>query len=339
MGQDGARPGAAGRRRRRHAGPLRRGLRTDHRRQLRALSPGGRHRPMTSFRFAVNVTPKPGILDPAGRAVEGSLGHLGIDGVHDVRIGRRVELTVDAADEAAARAVVERLAGELLSNPLIEVYAIEPIGAASSAVGAGAGRADDAGPHRRRRLPGEQLRPRHGPCARPRRRRAGRPVARAGLARWRRRGRPAGRLRLRRLRPGRRHRAVQPGHARGRRLRGGRRARPRDLQRLPGPRRGRASSRARCCATRRSGSPARRSRSPPSGSTRRSPTRLDARRPLRMPVAHGEGRFYADDATLDALERDGQVLFRYVDAAAASPAGPDDAGQPRTARCGRSPGS
>ena len=42
---------------------------------------------------------------------------------------------------------------------------------------------------------------------------------------------------------------------------------------------------------------------------------LDARRPLRMPVAHGEGLYYADDATLDALERDGQVLFRYVDAA------------------------
>jgi phosphoribosylformylglycinamidine synthase I len=40
---------------------------------------------------------------------------------------------------------------------------------------------------------------------------------------------------------------------------------------------------------------------------------LDSRRPLRMPVAHGEGRFFADEATLDALERDGQVLFRYVD--------------------------
>jgi phosphoribosylformylglycinamidine synthase len=38
--------------------------------------------------------------------------------------------------------------------------------------------------------------------------------------------------------------------------------------------------------------------------------------PLRMPVAHGEGRYYADDATLDALEADGQVLFRYVDEAA-----------------------
>ena len=87
---------------------------------------------MTSFRYAVNVTPKPGILDPAGRAVEGSLGHLGIDGVSGVRIGRRVELTVDADGEDAARAVVERLAGELLSNPLIEVFAIEAIGAASS---------------------------------------------------------------------------------------------------------------------------------------------------------------------------------------------------------------
>jgi phosphoribosylformylglycinamidine synthase PurS subunit len=91
---------------------------------------------MTSFRYAVNVTPRPGILDPQGRAVEGSLGHLGIDGVHDVRIGRRAELTVDAADETAARAVVERLASELLSNPLIEAFAIEPLGATSSATSA-----------------------------------------------------------------------------------------------------------------------------------------------------------------------------------------------------------
>jgi phosphoribosylformylglycinamidine synthase len=89
---------------------------------------------VTSYRFAVNVTPKPGILDPAGRAVEGSLGHLGIEGVHDVRIGRRVELTVEADDEATAMATVKRLAGELLSNPLIEVFAIEPIGATSSTV-------------------------------------------------------------------------------------------------------------------------------------------------------------------------------------------------------------
>jgi phosphoribosylformylglycinamidine synthase subunit PurS len=86
------------------------------------------------FRFAVNVSPKPGILDPQGRAVEGSLGHLGIEGVSAVRVGRRVELTVTAADEGGARAVVERLARELLSNPLIEAYDVELTGASSSIV-------------------------------------------------------------------------------------------------------------------------------------------------------------------------------------------------------------
>jgi phosphoribosylformylglycinamidine synthase len=65
------------------------------------------------------------------------------------------------------------------------------------------------------------------------------------------------------------------------------------------------------------------------------PERLDSpftreigeRRPLRMPVAHGEGCYYADDETLDALERDGRVLWRYA-AADGSVAGPDDAGNP-----------
>jgi phosphoribosylformylglycinamidine synthase len=54
---------------------------------------------------------------------------------------------------------------------------------------------------------------------------------------------------------------------------------------------------------------------------------LDGRHALCMPVAHGEGRYYADDATLDALERDGRVLFRYVDRAGA-PASPDDLANP-----------
>ncbi len=54
---------------------------------------------------------------------------------------------------------------------------------------------------------------------------------------------------------------------------------------------------------------------------------LEVGRPLRMPVAHGEGCYYADDATLDALERDGQVLFRYVNASG-TPAAPDDAANP-----------
>jgi phosphoribosylformylglycinamidine synthase len=65
------------------------------------------------------------------------------------------------------------------------------------------------------------------------------------------------------------------------------------------------------------------------------PERLDTpftalvgeRRPLRLPVAHGEGCYHADAATLDALERDGQVLFRYA-GADGTPAGPDDPANP-----------
>ena len=54
---------------------------------------------------------------------------------------------------------------------------------------------------------------------------------------------------------------------------------------------------------------------------------LDSDRPLRMPVAHGEGCYYADEATHDTLERAGQVLFRYVDAAGAA-AVPGDPANP-----------
>jgi phosphoribosylformylglycinamidine synthase len=92
-----------------------------------------------TWRFAVNVTPKPGILDPQGKAVERSLPHLGISGVAGVRVGRRVELSVTAADEAAARATVERLAGELLSNPLMEQHAVEALGEGAAPVVAGVG--------------------------------------------------------------------------------------------------------------------------------------------------------------------------------------------------------
>jgi phosphoribosylformylglycinamidine synthase len=84
---------------------------------------------MSDHRFAVNVLPKDGILDPQGRAVEGSLGHLGVGAVSGVRVGRRVELTVEAASEPDARATVERLARELFSNPLIESFEVERIDA------------------------------------------------------------------------------------------------------------------------------------------------------------------------------------------------------------------
>jgi phosphoribosylformylglycinamidine synthase len=88
---------------------------------------------MSDFRYAVNVMPKPGILDPQGRAVELSLPHLHVTNVSKVRVGRRVELTVTSDSEAEGRTVVDGLAKELLSNPLIEVYAIELLEGTSSA--------------------------------------------------------------------------------------------------------------------------------------------------------------------------------------------------------------
>ena len=88
---------------------------------------------MSEYRFAVNVLPKDGILDPQGRAVEGSLGHLGVEGVSAVRVGRRVELTVEASSEGDARSTVERLARELFSNPLIESFDLEWIEALAGA--------------------------------------------------------------------------------------------------------------------------------------------------------------------------------------------------------------
>ena len=58
---------------------------------------------MASYRFAVDVMPRDGILDPQGRAVENALPQLGASSVHGVRVGRRVELTVEASDRTEAR--------------------------------------------------------------------------------------------------------------------------------------------------------------------------------------------------------------------------------------------
>jgi len=84
---------------------------------------------VTNFRFAVDVMPRDGILDPQGRAVEASLPHVvtGATAVSHVRVGRRVELTVESETEAAAREVVEQLAADFLANPLVEQWSIEAV--------------------------------------------------------------------------------------------------------------------------------------------------------------------------------------------------------------------
>jgi phosphoribosylformylglycinamidine synthase PurS subunit len=75
-------------------------------------------------RATVLVRPKQGILDPQGEAVETALGHLGFS-ISGARVGKVVDLEVDAADPAEARAQVEKMCIELLANPLMESYEVE----------------------------------------------------------------------------------------------------------------------------------------------------------------------------------------------------------------------
>ena len=71
------------------------------------------------MRAKVLIRPKQGILDPQGKAVERALPALGFEGIHDVRVGRLVELEVDDPDK------LDSLSEKLLANPLIEDYEIE----------------------------------------------------------------------------------------------------------------------------------------------------------------------------------------------------------------------
>jgi phosphoribosylformylglycinamidine synthase PurS subunit len=78
----------------------------------------------SGVRATVLVRPKQGILDPQGQAVLGSLRQLGFS-VGDVRIGRLIDLDLDASDGEQAKADVQRMCEQLLANPLIESFEIE----------------------------------------------------------------------------------------------------------------------------------------------------------------------------------------------------------------------
>jgi phosphoribosylformylglycinamidine synthase len=72
----------------------------------------------------VNVMLKEGIADPQGQTIERALPALGFSGVGDVRVGKRIRLAVDAADEQEARERVQQMCERLLSNPVIESYEV-----------------------------------------------------------------------------------------------------------------------------------------------------------------------------------------------------------------------
>jgi phosphoribosylformylglycinamidine synthase len=76
------------------------------------------------FRFEVLVSLKEGLLDPQGATVQGALPSLGWSNVSEVRVGKHIELLVEADSRADARRQVDDMAKRFLSNPVIEDYLI-----------------------------------------------------------------------------------------------------------------------------------------------------------------------------------------------------------------------
>jgi phosphoribosylformylglycinamidine synthase PurS subunit len=75
-------------------------------------------------KIVVDVMLKPEILDPQGQAVGNALPSLGFSAAHSLRIGRHVELALEAADETTALEQATKIADTLLANPVIEDYAV-----------------------------------------------------------------------------------------------------------------------------------------------------------------------------------------------------------------------
>jgi len=74
----------------------------------------------------VYVTLKPGVLDPQGKAIQHSVDLLGYGGIEDVRQGKYFEIELDESlDRERSRETAERMAREVLSNPVIEDYRVE----------------------------------------------------------------------------------------------------------------------------------------------------------------------------------------------------------------------
>lgn len=77
------------------------------------------------YQAQIYVTLRPSVLDPAGVAVQSGLQHMGYHNVEQVRIGKYIELTLDAEDETIAQQQLDRICDQLLANPVVENYRFE----------------------------------------------------------------------------------------------------------------------------------------------------------------------------------------------------------------------
>ncbi|MEB3165129.1 MAG: phosphoribosylformylglycinamidine synthase subunit PurS [Cyanobacteriota bacterium] len=80
---------------------------------------------MPVFHARVQVSLRPSVLDPAGEATRAAAGRLGVNGVQRLRIGKAIEVDLDAPDRATAEAQLQLLSDRLLANPVIEDWTLE----------------------------------------------------------------------------------------------------------------------------------------------------------------------------------------------------------------------
>jgi phosphoribosylformylglycinamidine synthase len=76
------------------------------------------------YRVHVRIVPRAGLLDPQGQAVEHALAVLGFKGAGDVRVGKAIELAVDAGSQDAAEAAARQMCERLLANPVTEDFSL-----------------------------------------------------------------------------------------------------------------------------------------------------------------------------------------------------------------------
>ena len=81
--------------------------------------------PVPRYQARVLVHLRPSVLDPAGEATRSAAGRLGVKGIERLRIGKAIELELEASDEADARQQIELLSDRLLANPVIENWTLE----------------------------------------------------------------------------------------------------------------------------------------------------------------------------------------------------------------------
>ena len=78
-----------------------------------------------NFLAEIKIMPLKELLDPQGKAVMGSLSNLGLKNIDDVRIGKHIQLSIEAGDAAEAKQIAEEASKKLLANQVMEEYTIQ----------------------------------------------------------------------------------------------------------------------------------------------------------------------------------------------------------------------